>query len=204
MSPEILKRALEPFFTTKEGRGTGLGLSTIYGFAQQSGGHITIESEPGVGTTVDLCLPREAAADMGVRAEAAASVPLSENCETVLVVEDDPKVRELALQRIEGLGYVVLEAENAEAAIGILEREPEIALVFSDVGLGRGLSGVELGHWVRKHKPAVKMLLTTGYASDAAADENAKDRFKILHKPYGRPELAAALQAALRSETGSA
>jgi signal transduction histidine kinase len=198
MTPEVLKRAFEPFFTTKEGRGTGLGLSTIYGFAQQSGGHVTIGSEPGVGTTVDLYLPRETAAGTSDDTQAAADVPLSEHCETVLVVEDDPKVREIALRRIEGLGYVVLEAESGEAAIDILQREPEIALVFSDIGLGRGLSGVELARWVGEHKPGVKMLLTTGYASDAATDD-IKYRSKILHKPYGRAELAVALQQALRS-----
>ena len=164
MSPETLARAFEPFFTTKEDRGTGLGLSTIYGFAQQSEGHVTIESELGVGTMVTLYLPREAGADVKVRSESSPSVPLSENCEVVLVVEDEPKVREVTLQRVEGLGYVVLEAENAAAACGILEREPEIALVFSDIGLGRGMSGIELGRWVREHKPGVKVLLTTGYA----------------------------------------
>ena len=122
MSPEVLQRAFEPFFTTKEGRGTGLGLSTIYGFANQSGGHVTIESEEGKGTTVSLFLPREREAGASSGAEAPPSVPLSENAETVLVVEDDPRVRELSLQRVEGLGYVVLEAANAEAAVAILRR----------------------------------------------------------------------------------
>ncbi len=196
MSPEILKRAFEPFFTTKDGRGTGLGLSTIYGFARQSGGDVTIESELGKGTTVNLFLPREQAAGAGPGIEAAASVPLSENAETVLVVEDDPKVRELSLQRVEGLGYVALEAANAAAAVAILERE-RIDLVFSDVGLGRGLSGFELGRWVRKHRPGTRVLLTTGHAADAAAEENTRDAFPVLHKPYTRVQLANALQEAL-------
>src|SRR5207247_10737252 len=108
---------------TEEGRGTGLGLSTIYGFANQSGGHVTIESEEGKGTTVNLFLPREQEAGASSGAEVAPSVPLSENAETVLVVEDDPRVRELSLQRVEGLGYVVLEAANAEAAVAILAKE---------------------------------------------------------------------------------
>jgi PAS domain S-box-containing protein len=196
MSPEILRRAFEPFFTTKEGRGTGLGLSMIYGFASQSGGHVTIESEPGKGTTVNLLLPREREGGAGTATEAAASVPLSENAETVLVVEDDPKVRELSLQRVEGLGYVAIEAANAASAIAILEKQ-RVDLVFSDIGLGRGLSGFELGRWVRKNRPDTQVLLTTGHASDAAADENTRDAFPILHKPYTRLQLAVALQEAL-------
>jgi CheY-like chemotaxis protein len=129
---------------------------------------------------------------------AAPSVPLSENCETVLVVEDDPKLRELTLQRVEGLGYVVLEAEDAEAAIAILEREPHVALIFSDIVLGRGLSGFELGRWVRANKPDVAVLLTTGDASDEGCAQHTAE-FEILQKPYGRSDLAVALHAALQS-----
>lgn len=194
MHPETLNRAFEPFFTTKEGRGTGLGLSTIYGFARQSGGHVTIKSAPGAGTTVNLLLPREAAAAANP-AEAVPSVPLSENSETILVVEDDPKLRELTLQRIEGLGYVVLEAADAAAAIELLERESGVALVFSDIVLGRGMSGFELGRWVRVNKPDIDVLLTTGYASDASGGQQSNNEFEILQKPYGRSELAHALKS---------
>jgi PAS domain S-box-containing protein len=196
MSPDILQRAFEPFFTTKEGRGTGLGLSTIYGFANQSGGHVTIESEPGRGTTVNLFLPREREVSAEVRIESDSVVPLSENAETVLVVEDDPKVRELSLQRVEGLGYVVIEAKNAAAAIAILEKQP-VDLLFSDIGLGPGMSGFELARWVRKNRPGTRVLLTTGHASGAAAEENTRDGFQILNKPYTRLQLAVALQEAL-------
>ncbi len=199
MDAETLQRVFEPFFTTKEGRGTGLGLSTIYGFARQSGGHVTIDSAPGSGTTVNLYLPREATTAASKGSEAAPSVPMSENFETILVVEDDPKLRELTLQRIEGLGYVVLEAEDAAAAIALLEKEPDVALVFTDIVLGRGMSGVELGRWLRANKPDVEVLLTTGYESDAAADEHSKDEFDVLHKPYGRLALAVALQTALQA-----
>jgi PAS domain S-box-containing protein len=200
MSREILQRAFEPFFTTKEGRGTGLGLSTIYGFANQSGGYVTIESEQGSGTTVNLFLPREREASAEVRIESGAVVPLSENAETVLVVEDDPKVRELSLRRVEGLGYVVIEAKTAAAAIAILEQQP-VDLLFSDIGLGPGLSGFELARWVRKNRPGTKVLLTTGHASGAAAEENTRDGFQILHKPYNRLQLAVALQEALGAGT---
>jgi PAS domain S-box-containing protein len=199
MDAETLSRAFEPFFTTKEGRGTGLGLSTIYGFARQSGGHVTIKSAPGVGTTVSLYLPREAERETVEGGDAAPDVPLSLHSETVLVVEDDPKLRELTLQRVEGLGYVVLEAEDAAAAISMLEREPDVALVFSDIVLGRGISGFELGRWVRANKPDVAVLLTTGYASDAGYTEPREDEFEILHKPYDRAALAIALNAALQS-----
>ena len=200
MSPEILQRAFEPFFTTKEGRGTGLGLSTIYGFASQSGGHVTMESEQGKGTTVNLFLPREREGRAEVGIEPDASVPLSENAETVLVVEDDPRVRELSLQRVEGLGYVALEAQNAAAAIAILEKQ-HVGLLFSDIGLGRGMSGFELARWVRRNRPGTKVLLTTGHASGVAAEESTRDGFQILHKPYNRLQLAAALQDALSAKT---
>jgi len=200
MSPEILQRAFEPFFTTKEGRGTGLGLSTIYGFANQSDGHVTIESEQGKGTTVNLFLPREHEGQAYAGIEPAAAVPLAQDAETVLVVEDDPKVRELSLQRVEGLGYVALGAQNAAAAIAILEKQ-RVDLLFSDIGLGRGLSGFELGRWMRKNRPGTKVLLTTGHASDAAAEEKARDGFQILHKPYTRLQLAVALQDALSRNT---
>lgn len=197
MAPEVLERAFEPFFTTKEGRGTGLGLSTIYGFARQSGGSVAIKSAPDAGTTVNLYLPREMGAALPKAGTAETAVPLSQNCDTVLVVEDDPKVRELTLQRIEGLGYVVREAADAAAAIEIMEAENDIALVFSDIVLGNGPSGFELGRWVRANRPDIEVLLTTGYASDAAGGERSKDEFEILHKPYGRAALANALRDTL-------
>ena len=196
MSAEIRQRAFEPFFTTKEGRGTGLGLSTIYGFASQSGGHVTIESEEGKGTTVNLFLPRDRDAGVGSGADLTREVPMAPNAETVLVVEDDPRVRELSLQRVEGLGYVVLEAGNAAAAMALLEKEP-VDLLFSDVALGRGMSGFELGRWVRENRPATKVLLTTGHAADAATEENMREAFAILQKPYTRLQLAVALQEAI-------
>jgi PAS domain S-box-containing protein len=198
MSPEVMQRAFEPFFTTKEGRGTGLGLSTVYGFGRQSGGHVTIESEVGSGTRVSVLLPRDSGSATAMRGEGAERVPMAENAETVLVVEDDPAVRELALKRVEGLGYVALEAGNAAAAIEILETVPEVALVFSDIGLGPGMSGAELGQWVRTHRPATKVVLTTGYDSDAVAAHEAGERFVVLNKPYSRYQLAVALDAALR------
>ena len=197
MPPEVLERAFEPFFTTKEpGRGTGLGLSSVYGFAEQSGGHVTIDSAPGRGATINLYLPRaaEVSQDTGVVAEA---VPLSENSEVVLVVEDNPDVRELTMQRVEGLGYVVREAENGRAAVAILKSGEAIDIVLSDIVMAGGLSGYELGRWVQANRPGIPVLLTTGYAAEEARPDAAD--FPILRKPYKRAELANALRDALAS-----
>jgi len=105
----------------------------------------------------------------------------------------------LSLQRMEGLGYVALEAQNAAAAIAILEKQ-HVDLLFSDIGLGRGMSGFKLARWVRRNRPGTKVLLTTGHASGVAAEESTRDGFQILHKPYNRLQLAAALQDALSAK----
>jgi len=201
MAPEILERAFEPFFTTKEpGRGTGLGLSTIYGFAEQSGGHASISSEIGKGTTVNLYLPRANAEAGPIRDGKADAVPLSENGEVVLVVEDNPEVRELTLQRVEGLGYVALEAEHGPAAIRILESGAEVDLILSDIAMAGGMSGYDVARWASLHRPEVKVLLTTGYAAEESkADQSQPAGSQILRKPYNRSELAVALRDALRS-----
>ncbi|HEX2842533.1 hybrid sensor histidine kinase/response regulator [Hyphomicrobium sp.] len=202
MSPEVLEHAFEPFFTTKEtGRGTGLGLSTLYGFAEQSGGHATILSAPGQGTTVNLYLPRS---DEGLAAETslAETIPLSEDSEVVLVVEDNPEVRELTLQRVEGLGYVAREAENGPAAIRSLEADPDIQIVLSDIVMAGGISGYDLAKWIGEHKPHVRVLLTTGYAPEETTQEPAAD-LPILRKPYKRIDLALALREAVRGRSGS-
>jgi PAS domain S-box-containing protein len=198
MPPHVLERAFEPFFTTKEpGRGTGLGLSSVYGFAEQSGGHATIQSAPGQGTTVNLYLPRahEAAA---TKTEPAESVALSENSEVVLVVEDNPDVRELTLQRVEGLGYVAVEAESGAAAIRMLQSRDDIQIVLSDIVMAGGVSGYDVARWVREHVPHVGVLLTTGYAAEETRPDAAD--FPILRKPYKRADLAVALRGALQPQ----
>jgi PAS domain S-box-containing protein len=199
MSPDVLEHVFEPFFTTKEpGRGTGLGLSTVYGFAEQSGGRATIESAPGRGTTVNLYLPR-AAEQTEPAAGPAEPVPLSENCETVLVVEDNPEVRELTLQRVEGLGYVAIEAENGAAAIRMLEADEDVQIVLSDIVMAGGVSGYDVARWVREHAPHIKVLLTTGYAAEEAEAKPDAADVAILRKPYKRADLALALREALKS-----
>jgi signal transduction histidine kinase/CheY-like chemotaxis protein len=200
MPPDVLKRAFEPFFTTKEiGRGTGLGLSTIYGFAHQSGGHASIYSEMGQGTTVNIYLPRAEGDAKDLFAGQSEAVPLSENDEVIMVVEDNPEVREVTLQRVEGLGYVVEEADSAPSAIQCLQCGNKVDLVFSDIVMAGGQSGYDLGRWIRANRPEIKVLLTSGFAAEmAAGGREGTDEFKVLRKPYDRGELARALKEALR------
>jgi CheY-like chemotaxis protein len=199
MSSEVLARVFEPFFTTKEpGRGTGLGLSGLYGFVKQSGGHVTIYSEVGKGTTVNLYLPRvttgvEAATT--ARGERAAA-PLAG--ETILLVEDNAEVRRVSVRRVRNLGYTVIEAENAAAAIEVLNSGRKVDLIFSDVVMPGGMSGFDLARWAQQHMPSVRVLLTSGFAEDVArAGEAPVPDLEILRKPYTGDELARALRAAL-------
>lgn len=202
MAPEVLERAFEPFFTTKEpGRGTGLGLSTLYGFAEQSGGHATIDSTLGTGTTVRLYLPRADVDTIRKVGEKTEAIPLADNSETVLVVEDNPDVRELTLQRVEGLGYVALEADSGPAAMRILESGAHVNLVLTDIVMAGGMSGYDLARWIAAHAPAVKVVLTTGYAAEEARhDPTAAEAAPILRKPYKRLDLALALRDALAAK----
>ncbi len=205
MPPEVLERAFEPFFSTKEpGRGTGLGLSTLYGFAEQSGGHATIESQLGKGTTVTLYLPRADGMPSEKSNRASETVPLSEENEVVLVVEDNAEVRELTLQRVEGLGYVALEAESGPAAVRILESSEHVDLVLSDIVMAGGISGYQLAQWIGEHAPDVKVVLTTGYtAEEARHDPATYGGNPILRKPYKRADLAMALHDALHPKQTS-
>jgi PAS domain S-box-containing protein len=199
MTADVLARAFEPFFSTKEaGRGTGLGLSTIYGFAQQSGGFAQIYSEVGEGTTVNIYLPRAGAVEQVAQVRAADGIQFSEHGETILVVEDNEAVREVALQRLEGLGYAVLEAASGAEAIAILETGADIALVFSDVVMAGGTSGFDLARWMAQYRPDMRVLLTSGFAAEALQDQ-ASDAGgpRLLRKPYNRLDLSVALRHAL-------
>lgn len=199
MSPEVLARAIEPFFTTKEpGRGSGLGLSTVYGFARQSGGHASITSSLGKGTIVSLYLPRVADSAGGTTTVTREQILYSENGETVLVVEDNPEVRELIMQRVEGLGYVAHEAANGVAAMKMLQEGAAIDVLLSDIMMAGGVSGFDLASWTRAHRPEIAVVLATGYASEELKREpNDLKDVKILHKPFKRSELAFALHDAL-------
>lgn len=199
MSPEVLARVFEPFFTTKEpGKGTGLGLSGLYGFVKQSGGHVTVYSEVGKGTTVNLYLPRVATgveAMTTARGERAAALLAGE---TILLVEDNAEVRRVSARRVRNLGYTVIEAENAAGAIEVLNSGRKVDLIFSDVVMPGGMSGFDLVRWAQQNMPSVRVLLTSGFAEDVArAGEATAPDLDILRKPYTGDELARALRAAL-------
>lgn len=198
MDPDVLAHAFEPFFTTKEpGRGTGLGLSTIYGFARQLGGTATLYSELGIGTTVTLYLPRTEDGAPEPPADRYGPAPESKG-ETVLLVEDNLEVREVTRQRLERLGYTVLEAENGPTALAILQSGAKVDLVFSDMVMSGGLSGYDVAREVRQRWPGIRLLLTSGYPDDILRRQIAElQDLRVLRKPYSRRELADALRDTL-------
>jgi len=199
MDSAVRDKAFEPFFTTKEtGRGTGLGLSMIYGFAKQSGGHASIYSEPGKGTTVNLYLPRHRAADEPAEAGAADMLLDTGNGEVVLAVEDDARVRRLTVSRLKQLGYTVLEAGTGAEALEVLAANDGIDLLFSDLVMPGGMSGYELCARARALYPQIKALLTSGYAEELAeSDKLASEQLKVLRKPYRLADLSKAVGEAL-------
>ena len=167
MTAEVKGKAFDPFFTTKEiGQGTGLGLSQVYGFVKQSGGHVKIYSEVGEGTTVKIYLPRYHAAVDEQRRVRQVAVRGAKH-ETILVVEDDNDVRIYTTDTLRELGYTVLETANGQAALQALDHHPEISVIFTDVGLPGGINGRRLAEEARKRRSGVKILFTTGYARNA-------------------------------------
>jgi PAS domain S-box-containing protein len=198
MPPEVRARAFEPFFTTKgAGKGSGLGLATIYGFARQSGGNVTIYSEAGKGTTVNLYLPR---AGRKTEEEAPAVKPGVDagRGETVLIVEDDDRVRRLTATRLKELGYRVLEANHGAAALAVLAETPGVEIVFSDLVMPGGMSGFDLARRVRESHPQVHVILTSGYSAELMNQADiAQLDLQVLRKPYRQAQLACAFRAAL-------
>jgi signal transduction histidine kinase len=197
MPPEVVRKAFDPFFTTKEiGKGTGLGLSQVYGFIKQSGGHAKIYSEPGEGTTIKLYLPRliSAAAEEG----GPAIEPPPPGTELVLVVEDEPDVRSFVVDMLHDLGYRVLDAANAHAALQILDRRNDISLLFTDVGLPGGVNGRQLAEQAKRRHPEIKILYTTGYARNAIVHQGRLDPgVELINKPFTYAALAARLREVL-------
>jgi PAS domain S-box-containing protein len=201
MLPEVAARAFEPFFTTKEiGKGTGLGLSQVYGFITQSGGDVVLESEVGTGTTVAIYLPAisDAADDTDQQSDTGTHTDNDndDDTDTVLIVEDESDVMDVAAELFRSIGYEVLTAGNGHDAIDILKRRSDIDILFTDVMMPNGMSGLELANFTREHCPGVKIILASGYPLPAlkAQHGNLED-FSFMSKPYRLSELAKRLRA---------
>jgi CheY-like chemotaxis protein len=202
MSPAVVARAFEPFFTTKPiGEGTGLGLSMIYGFAQQSGGQVRISSQIGLGTTVSIYLPRhhgdvfneDDSTQQGVMRR-------SEQGETVLVVDDEPTVRMLVSDVLEELGYVAIEVGDSAAGLKVLQSNTRIDLLVTDVGLPGGLNGRQLADAARVSRPDLKVLFITGYAEHSIlGDGQLAPGMAVLTKPFSIETISLRMRAMLES-----
>jgi CheY-like chemotaxis protein len=201
MTPDIMAKIFEPFFTTKEvGKGTGLGLSTVFGFATQSGGHVSVYSEPGVGTTIRLFLPRARLLAGAIpAADAPVSVaPARGDGETILVVEDNAVMRRVVVRQLSELNYSVYEADSGRTALDMLENGA-VDLLFSDVVMPDGMDGFELAEQVRARWSSIKVLLTSGFTGDQMSRRTGELRTtsRLLDKPYDLEELARAVREAL-------
>ena len=202
MTAEVRERVFEPFFTTKEaGQGTGLGLSQVYGFIKQSGGHCTVYSEPGMGTTVRLYLPRYSGPGLAAEAESGAATASHRPEETVLVVEDDVDVRAYASELLGELGYRVLAAPDGQAALALLGEHPEVSLLFTDIVLSGGMDGRQLAEEAQQRHPRLKVLYTTGYARNAIVHQGRLDPgVEVIVKPFAGTALAAKLRQVLEAD----
>jgi PAS domain S-box-containing protein len=197
MSKEVQERAFEPFFTTKEvGVGSGLGLSMVYGFARQSGGHVALYSEPGHGSTIRIYLPRAATEedDHAHHADVSGLAAFRGRGQRVLVVEDETRVLRMTVTRLEDLGYMALDAANGPAALALLDTHPEIDLLFTDMIMPGGMTGADLAIAARAKRPGIKVLLTSGYAEPDVVKRGLAADAKWLRKPYSSLDLARTLQ----------
>ena len=203
MTREVREKAFEPFFTTKEtGQGTGLGLSQVYGFIKQSGGHCTIYSEPGEGTTVKLYLPRHLGKEEPVTPAVPAAAGVSGN-ETILVVEDDADVRSFASDLLRDLGYRVLAAATGPDGLRLLDQYPEVRLLFTDVALPGGMTGRQLADEAERRHPGLKVLYTTGYARNAIVHQGRLDPgVELIVKPFTSAALAGKVRQLLDAGFG--
>ncbi len=202
MSEEVRRRAFEPFFTTKPtGAGTGLGLSMVYGFVKQSGGNIQIYSELGRGTSVRVFLPVSDSLGSGAepRGPEAREADLPQGSETILLVEDDPRLLRVLSKRLRSLGYQIIEADSGVAAMAQLAARPEIAMIFTDMVMPGGMTGYELAQAALVAKPGLKVLFTSGYAEPGVARLGLKAN-AWLKKPYTADELAEKIRAILHDQ----
>lgn len=195
MTPEVLARAFEPFYTTKEvGLGSGLGLSQVYGFAKQSGGAASIESEVGRGTSITLFLPRATNISTEPRSAASDAVPMPGPA-YVLLVEDDDEVAGATAELLQDIGFQAVRVRDGKAALTTLDRSPPIELVMSDIVMPGGMSGLELARALREQRPELPVVLATGYSQYAR--QVVKEGFTLVEKPYRRDVLAASLRSAI-------
>jgi PAS domain S-box-containing protein len=194
----IRDKVFEPFFTTKEvGKGTGLGLSMVYGFAKQSGGHVTIDSEEGHGTIVDVYLPRTGDDGVGVE-QLAPDVATRSGGETILVVEDDEMLRISVIRQLQSLGYRTIAAGTGAEALALIDRGAQFDLLFTDMIMPGGMNGSELGREVTRRRPTVKLLYTSGYSENGIMHDGRLDPgVVLLGKPYRKLDLARKIREVL-------
>ena len=199
MPPEVVDHAFEPFFTTKEvGKGSGLGLSMIYGFAKQSGGHVKIYSEVDHGTTVRLYLPRQSAAVATVTPAIAVQHDHPRGGEMILVVEDNADVRAFVVKQLQDLGYRVAEAKDGPSALSTLNGSTPIDLLLTDVIMPGGMTGRQLSDEATRRRPDLKTLFISGYTEDSIVHQGKLDPgVNFLSKPFRRRDLALKVREAL-------
>ena len=203
MSAEVIEHAFDPFFTTKpSGRGTGLELSMVYGFAKQSGGYVLVYSELGLGTTVKLFLPRAIGGGEAAAPADEAAAPVKGNGEKILVVEDDDFVRASATAQLAELGYAVTGANSATQALGLPKEEPGFDLLFTDVILPGGLNGRQLADEARKRAAGLPVQFASGYSGDIFA--GGETGVQLIRKPYRRKDLAAKIRLVLHGRKKTA
>ena len=197
MTDEVKARIFEPFYTTKtEDKGTGLGLASIYGFAQQSGGHITVESKVNTGTTFTVYLPRSVESQNSISKKTTPSVVNQKRKAHILVVEDNDMVRKLTVRRLKKLGFETLAASDGPSALSVLGAETKIDLVLSDLVMDGGMSGYDVAQWVQENRPDCRLLLTSGFNEQLAEDNNLSS-LQLLRKPCSIEELELAVTTAL-------
>ncbi|MCK9994201.1 MAG: hypothetical protein Dbin4_02721 [Alphaproteobacteria bacterium] len=203
MSPEIVNRVFEPFFTTKEqGKGTGLGLSMVYGFVKQSRGHIKIYSESGHGTTIRLYLPRAQDGAVPASGEIFTESETAASGAKILVVDDNPDVRGVVVKQLSGFGYSVMESQDGPSALDIIRNDETIDLLFTDIVMPGGMTGIELAREAQKLRPLLKILLTSGFAEATLQNHSQPGgTVNVLSKPYRRQELARKIQEILAGKT---